>query len=251
MNRVKKSYPSYYTFEKSDITKLCKNLSAKGFTTQSWKVPINNDFDVGKGVLTTERYFSLNYNFAAVIGQFSNPKNKDVIKVLFVNNSSSMKKFSDFTFPSSQSEGPKQYVESSDEIRLAGTIDYVKKTLKELNRNKGPQYALASVFNWISLLYVVGYIAGLSYMTENYPQLISVATTFLVVSVVTIFFYAISIKRGVYINSFPHPMLAFIDQMMKGSFIENPITYVFIRLLALSIAGIVGSLAFSAFQSIF
>lgn len=251
VNRVKKSYPGWYSFEKDDIAHICDDLRVKGFTNQSWKVPINNDFDVGKGVLSTEKYFRMNYNFSAVIGVFENPKTKDVIKVMFVNNSSSMKRFSDFTFPSSQSEGPKYYVESDDEIRVVGLADYIKRILKKYNRNKGPQYALGSMFNWISIFYIIGYFAGFRYVAEHYSKLLPLANVFIVLAIVTIILYSISIKRGVYINSFPHPFLSFIDQMIKGSFIENPITYVFIRLIAVAFTGIIGSLAFSIFQSIF
>lgn len=251
VNRIKKSYPSYYSYEKDDVLKLSEKFSAEGFSEQSWKVPVNNNFDVGDGQFSTEKYLSLNYNFPAVIGVFKNPKNQDVIKIMFVNNQSSMKKFSDFTFPSSQSEGPKYYIESNDEIRALGLTDYAKRLLKTQNRNKGLQYRLANVFNWASLLYVVAYFTGLKYILENSPKMIPLATTILAIAIVTVFFYAISIKRGIYINSFPHPFLSFIDQMMKGSFIENPITFVFIRLLAVVITGIVGGFAFSLFQSFF
>lgn len=251
VKRVKKSYPNYYSFEKSDITKLCDELMSKGFSKQEWKVPTNNNFDIGKGVFTTEKYFSLNYNFAAVIAVFENPENKDIIKIMFVNNSSSMKKFNDFTFPSSQSEGPKYYVESSDEIRAIGLAGYMKQLLKLRNRNKGIQYRLASTFNWAALLYVAGYFVGLKYIIENMPSLLPLFSTLLALAIATVFLSAISIKRGIYINSFPHPLLSFIDQMIKGSFVENPITYVFIRLLAVVVTGIIGGFAFSLVQSIF
>src|SRR5688572_72592 len=156
VNRLKKQYPSYYTYERSDVLNLCSELNSKGWSKQSWKVPVNNNFDVAKGQFTSEDFFAMNYNFPAVIGVFENPKNHDIIKIMFVNNSSSMKKFNDFTFPSSQSEGPKYYIESKDEIRAIGLTDYMKRLLKKHNRNKGPQYAFASVLNVISFLYVIG-----------------------------------------------------------------------------------------------
>lgn len=251
VNRIKKSYPSYYSFESEDILSLCKEFKSRGFDKQTWKLPINNNFHVSKGPLTTEDYFALNYNFPAVIAVFENPENQDTVKIMFVNISGSMKKFDDFTFPSSESEGPKYYIESADEIRAVGYKDYVKQILKRFNRNKGLQYRFASTFNLLSFLYIIGYFAGLQIVNENIPKLLPFLSALLVLAILTVFLYTISIKRGVYINSFPNPLLSFIDQMIKGSFLENPITYVFFRVFAVIVTGIIGGLAFNLVQVIF
>jgi hypothetical protein len=251
VNRIKKSYPSYYSFERDDILNICKEFDSKGFSKQSWKVPVNNNFHIGNGMFTTEKYFALNYNFPAVIGVFENPSDKDIVKIMFVNSSSSMKKFDDFTFPSSESEGPKYYIESADEIRTIGFSTFIKQILKRYNRNKGVQYRLASTFNWLSFLYIIGYFAGLKYINQNTPKFLALFTTLLAFAIITVFLYTISIKRGIYINSFPNPLLSFIDQMIKGSFVENPITYVFFRIFAVIITGIIGGFAFNLVQVIF
>ncbi|MDB5163233.1 MAG: hypothetical protein JWO54_150 [Candidatus Saccharibacteria bacterium] len=251
MNRIKKTYPSYYYFEKDDIKKLCKELASIGLSTQSWKVPTNGRYDLGDGILTTEKYFSLNYNFAAVIGVFENPTNKDIVKILFVNVSGAKKTFNDFTFPNSESEGPKYSIESVDEIRANGMNNYIRKTLKTINRNDAPQYVFVSILNLISFIYVILFFFLFENINRSYPALAPASVILLVMAVIIVVFYFVSIKRGVYINSFPHPLVSFVDQMIKGSFKENPITYIFLKLLAASVVGIIGGYALSLFQAAF
>ena len=160
-----------------------------------------------------------------------------------VNHTAARKNFDDYTFPSTESEGPKFYTSSESEVRLKGISHFVSYTLKKHNLQKGLEYHIGNFFSFISLIYIIVFVFLLVDEPSKYFLLLSkklkvLLVVFSSISLVILFLYNVSVKRGLYVKKFENPTLNFINQILAGNFKENPIIYTLCKLAFAVILGV-------------
>lgn len=236
-----KSYGGSFYYSKEAFLLVVADFQKEGFQKIEVKIPSN--FEESKSSLTLEEFINLEYNFKAVILIAENTTTTDLIKVLFINHTAARKNFNDYTFPSTESEGPKFYVSSQSQIRLNGLTSFVRSTLEKHNLNKGLEYQLGKFLSLLSFFYIVGFVFLVINEPSRYFLVLSKEVKILLVIILPLavmipFLYYVSVRRGLYVKHFENPSLSFINQILVGNFKENPLIYTLCRLGGAVILGL-------------
>ena len=217
-------------FDIKSFNEIIRLLNSAGFSKIVIKIPEGyKNFE--KKIFTPEEFCAQKYNFAAQILVARKDEYREIIKILFVNNSNSITLFNDQTFPSGHSVSSKYYIGTSDPVRLGGLDNFVRKLLE---RNSVRNISISKLQNFLkilSTLYLIGWMLFFVAFNQNkkgltvpffsslvYGDLLSIA---LLLAAVTYLFWNMVYPGGLYSAPFEHPCVSFARRIFVGDLKNN------------------------------
>lgn len=247
----KKYFSKRLLFNKASIVEIINQLKKAGYHDIIFKIPQEYvKFD--KFEFSEQEFVDFNYNFVALIMIAKNTN--ETLKILFVNNSSSKTNFLDLTFPSSNSEHTKFYIETNDPARIIGLIDFLDFLLKT-NSLRGPYLSFFQSGLFLSAsLFVLVTVSSFTVIFDHDTSLLtsffyknSLLLSFItLLSLIYIFYYTIT-PGGLYINKFEHPFISFSKRIFIGDLKDNLIISFFLFISKLLLGGFLVNILWSFF----
>ncbi len=243
----RKTFSSRLIFDRKAFNEIIHLLELADFSNISVKIPDGYKIFRKKN-FTPSEFIALKYNFTAQILSAENPKQKEIIKILFVNNSGSKTTFNDEIFLSGHSVSSQYYLETVGPVRLVGLNDFAKDTLERcsirdsgLSKMQNFLYFIGTIYLflwWMIFIPTLAMADGFSvpfFSSYHYGNAISVSL------LVTSFLYLFYIKvypGGLYVVSFVHPTISFTRRIFVGDLKNNLIIHFFIWIIKVVIIGV-------------
>lgn len=250
-------FSSRLKFDKKSLNQIVDGFKCASFNEITIKIP-NEYSTFDKKEFTYEEFINLNYNFTSQILIAKNEN--ETIKILFINNSNSEANFLDITFPSSNSELSKYYIEVTDPTRIIGIKDFLDFLLKESSLRS---YSVAKMQTFLMLVTSL-YIGFFPIFAMNLKPMFNLQNSsyvhfkdnilwFLVslfISLSYIFFYKIN-PGGLYLNKFEHPIISFTKRIFIGDLKDNLIISFITWIIKLIFGGIIVNILWEILKDYF
>ncbi len=238
-----KSFNERFLFDRGSLNNVKESLTAAGFSDLEFKIPLNRYKNISATKFSFQEFVELEYNFVAQILMAS--KGRELVKVLFVNNSGSKAILDDIDFPSSHSVSSGIYVESDDPVRLSGMMDFIESlvlqnSLRSIRLAKAQQilFTVSSFYLFLGPLGAVTIFNDGRLSTEVFLQHWFMLIILPLLSAWYILYHTIH-PGGLYIRGFEHPIVSFYRRLSAGDLRNNLLVVFIIWIFKIVIAGVI------------